>query len=73
MNIITCTIENKDTVKHKIFVKAIYYDKKNSPISTQESESIIIKPGGMEGATISMFDNASNISYYELKVEESEF
>ena len=73
MNIITCTIENKDTVKHNIFVKAIYYDKKNSPISTQESESIVIKPGDMESATISMFDNASNISYYELKVEESEF
>ena len=72
MYIISCTVKNNDSVSHNLRVKAIFYDKDNNPILTEESLTITVEPNDIESATITAFDNVESIASYELKLVQSE-
>lgn len=72
MYIISCTVKNNDSVSHNLKVKAIFYDKDNNPILTEESLTITVEPNDIESATITAFDNVESIASYELKLVQSE-
>lgn len=70
---ITCTVQNNDIVNHRVYVKAIYYDKKNSPISVKEVFAGIISPNDIQSVTIEQMDNIENISSYDLNIIASKY
>ncbi len=70
---ISCTVKNNDSVSHTLTIKAIFFDRNNSPILTEESSRITVKPDDIESVTITAFDNVKNLASYELKLVKAEF
>jgi hypothetical protein len=72
MYAVTCTVKNNDSIPHTLTVKVIFYDKNKSPILTEESSNITVKPNDIESAAINMYGNSTSIFSYELKLVQSE-
>jgi len=50
---ISCTVKNEDSISHRLIVKAIFYDKGNNPILTEESSLITVEPNDIESTVVS--------------------
>jgi len=69
---ITCTVQNNDSIPHILTVKAVFYDKDETPILTKDSFAITVATGDIESVVITAHDNVENIDSYELKLIQSE-
>ena len=70
---ITCTVQNNDSIPHKLTVKAIFYGKDKKPILTKDFFEITVAVGDIESVVITAHDNVENIESYELKLIQSEY